>query len=399
MKKCAFVSLLMASGLLVAAPKAEWIQANADFASVAVGINQENPEVEKAYEAAFKAAGIDLDFDDADTQKKLAETCPGLDVLVKELFGISDDWKTLKAESLLLSAMLPTSKDAEDGKAFIYVELPGFKQDTADAALKQILEKEKKATLTRAGEWSVIKATESSQPDIFMGYRAIPEGYVFAIAAKQADADAQLAGKQAPAKDSPLRKLLVNLPEQGSRAMVADVKALVKRYADADDLKGMEVQAPWLLKLGTVTLNTVYEGTTAVVSIAAQLGDAQAATALRDGVIAMKTMAATFVIPQFTGNPNSAISKLCLNQITCEANESDVALKITCTPEEAAAIVKEVQSLQSQITCAPIPGDADDTEDALNALDVEELLELDDEDDEDEKLTPEEARRILDSLE
>lgn len=397
MKNCAFVSLLMVSGLLIAAPKAEWIPAKADVAAVAVGINQENPEVEKAYEAAFKAAGIDLDFDNADTQKKLAETCPGLDVLVKELFGIADDWASMKAESLLVSAVLPTSEKAADGKAFIYVELPGFKQDAADAALKQVLAKDAKGTLTRVGGWSVIKSEDADDDDVFMGYRAIPEGYVVAVAAKQADADAHLAGKNTLAKDAPLQQLFANLPKQGSRAMIADIKGLVTRYADADDLKGLKVQAPWLLKLGSVTVDTVYEGTTAVVKFAAQMADAQAATVLRDSVIAMKTMAATFMVPQFTGNPSSAISKLCLNQMTCEAKGTVAELKITCTPEEAAALVKEVQGLQSLISCAPI-SELDDGE-AIEALDIEELLEEDFDDDDDEKMTPEEARRILDSLE
>lgn len=395
MKKCTVVSLLMASGLLVAAPKAEWVPANADFASVVVGINQENPEVEKAYEAAFKAVGIDLDFDKDDTQKELAELCPGLDLLVKEFFGIADDWKSLKAESLLLSAVLPTSEEAADGKAFIYAELPGFNQDAADAALKQLLAKDTKGSVVRTGAWSVIEPVEKNDKTPFMGYRAIPEGYVFAVTARQADADAQVAGKAPLAKDAPLQQLFVNLPGQGSRAMVADVKGLVKRYADDDDLKGMEVQMPWLLKLGTVTVDTVYEGTTAVVTIAAQLDDAQAAVTLRDSVIAMKTMFATFVVPQFTGNPNSAVSKLCLNQLTCEAKEKTVALKVTCTPDEAAALVKELEAFRPTISAAPIP-ELDDGE-AIEALDIEELLEL--EDDEDEKMTPEEARRILDSIE
>lgn len=396
MKKALFSVAISLSTFLVAAPKPEWIPAKADLAAVAVGMDQKKTEIEEAYKTAFKAVGIDLDVENKNTQQQLAEACPGLDVLIKELLGISDDWKSVKAQSMVVSAILPTSEDADDGKVFIFVEYPGFNQDTTDAALKKILEKDQKANVIRAGAWSVAESKEKDDDDVFMGYRAIPGGYVVAVTAKQADADAHVAGKTPLAKDSPLQKLFVGLPKQGSRVVVADVKGLVKRYADGEDLLNLQMQAPWLLTLGAVTVDTTYEGTTAVVTLSAQLADAKAATALRDVVISTKTMFASFVIPQFTGNPNSAIAKLCLNQATCETKDSTVSLKITCTPDEAAAIVKELKAFQPLISVAPSAeiGTADDLED----LDIEDLLEVDDDDDEEDALTPEEARKILDSI-
>lgn len=397
MKKVLFSVAISLSTFLVAAPKPEWIQAKADLAVVAVGMDQKMTEVEEAYKTAFKAAGIDLDAENKNTQQQLAEVCPGLDVLIKELFGISDDWKNVKAQSMVVSAALPTAKDADDGKVFIFVEYPDFNQDATDAALKKIFEKDQKANLIRSGAWSVAESKEKDDDDVFMGYRAISGGYVIAVTAKQAAADAHVAGKTPLAKDSPLQKIFVGLPKQGSRILISDVKGLVNRFADDDDRMDLQMKAPWLSAMETLTVDTTYEGTTAVLTLSAKLANPKAATALRDVVISTKTMFAALVIPQFTGNPNSALSKLCMNQATCDAKDSTVFLKITCTPEEAATLVKELKSCQPLISVAAAGteiGTAEDVED----LDLEDLLE-DDDDDEDEKLTPEEARKILDSIE
>lgn len=389
---------LLLSALLVAAPKAEWIPANADIVTVSVELDQKNLELQETYLRAFRAAGVRIPEKTADTQQEFADICPGFDLLVKELAGVNEDWQSLRLRSFLVAVVLPSAPGANDMKLFCYAELPGFNQAAADAALQKVFERDRQAQVKRTGAWSRIVSAAEEKQTPFVGYRAIPEGYVFVSVPAQADAEAHLASTAPLPQTSPFRSLFTGLPAVGSRTIVADVKALTNRFvpAGSEGRPALEMQAPWLLQMGSLTADVAVEKTHAALKLSAVMTTADAAILLRDMVNGAKMMIAAFAIPQFTGKMDSAFSKLLMNRVTVSVQQTGVECNVRSTPEELAEILKEMQSLEERFCTSGIPVDVSG-EDEPEEGDIETLLE--EIDTEEEELTPEEARRILDETE
>lgn len=392
---CLFAAAVCAA-VAWALPKAEWLPAEADMTMAFIVPQEENPELQQAWEEAFKAADPNFDLALANRDPEaFKQKDPEAYAVLKALVGLSEDGKRLSLVSVSMGMTLPRTAEGDSGfKAAIIWENPALDAQAFDAALRACVAKKAQETgkdlsVVPMGEWMDAGALHAGGEIKLRGcYRPCAQGLMMVLAQDEAEAEAWLAGTKLAA-DAPVAAPFAAVKEPCDWALVvADVAGLLTRYApEAADRKQVERQMPWLPKTHRLMLSSSLSGVSVVGKLSAMTDSAEMAEQAKNTLEMYRLMAAQMILPALFQKPDAAVVRWLMKQVSVEAVDTEVRLRMVFEPKTMATFVQEFEELKAR--------KEQEAEARRRKLFEREVRESESS----EEMSAEEAKQILDGIE
>ncbi len=330
---------------------ASYIPANADIVAYTTWLPNGAPAAEKAWEQAFTAEGMGDLFNNQAQLAMLEKEKPELMAVLKALFGLDTEKKTVEATALLYAFVLPQSSQDESFAFIATIEYPNVRGDILETAVKAALAKElppNTVELQKQGDWWTLVEVNPTVPSATIpevGYRLAPAGVMIAVGMKTdvfAMVDAMLAGTAPvlPPK-SPLLKALDEDFEDaasGARIVVKDVAALIQRLAPANQLLPPDMAVAMKIHEITATVTSDKDDGDIDLDITARMEDESFATENRDMLRGFKAMG----VRAAQQNPQAALYLPLLQAIEVESDDDELELSVEVTPAMGAKLFKQM---------------------------------------------------------
>ena len=392
---CLFAAAVCAA-VAWALPKAEWLPAEADVTMAFIFPQEENPELQQAWDEAFKAADPNFDLALAKRNPEaFKQKEPEAYAVLKELVGFSEDGKRLSLASVSMGMTVPKSIESDLGfKAVFIFENPVLDAQAFDAAIRAFVAKKaqeagKDLSVVPMGEWMDARALNAGGEIKLRGcYRPCAQGLMMVLAQDEAEAEAWLAGAKLAA-DAPVAAPFAAVKEPCDWAMVvADVAGLLTRYVpEAADRKQVERQMPWLPKTHRLILSSSLSGVSVVGKLSAMTDSAEMAEQAKNMLEMYRLMAAQMILPALFQKPDAAVVRWLMKQVSVEAADTEVRLRMVFEPKTMATFVQEFEELKAR--------KEQEAEARRRRLFEREVRESEG----DEEMSAEEAKQILDGIE
>lgn len=351
---CVFTAAVCAA-VAWALPKAEWLPAETDVTMAFIVPQEENPELQQAWEEAFKAADPNFDLALANRDPEaFKQKDPEAYAVLKELVGLSEDGKRLSLVSVSMGMTLPRTAEGDSGfKAAIIWENPVLDAQAFDAAIRAFVAKKaqeagKDLSVVPMGEWMDARALNAGgEIKLRFCYRPCAQGLMMVLAQDEAEAEAWLAGAKLAA-DAPVAAPFAAVKEPCDWAMVvADVAGLLTRYApEAADRKQVERQMPWLPKTHRLMLSSSLSGVSVVGKLSAMTDSAEMAEQAKNTLEMYRLMAAQMILPALFQKPDAAVVRWLMKQVSVEAADTEVRMRMVFEPKTMATFVQEFEELK-----------------------------------------------------
>ncbi|MGN0885556.1 MAG: hypothetical protein ACI4RT_01035 [Candidatus Spyradenecus sp.] len=392
---CMYVAAICAA-VAMALPKAEWLPADVDVTMAFIVPQIENPELKQAWDEAFK--GVDPNFDLALAKRDpeaFKQQDPEAYAVLKALVGLSEDGKRLSLVSVSMGMTLPRTAAGDSGfKAVILWENPALDAQAFDAAIRALVAKKAQETgkdlsVVPMGEWMDAGALQAGGEIKLRGcYRPCAQGLMMILAQDEAEAEAWLAGAKLTAA-APVAAPFAAVKEPCDWALVvADVAGLLTRYVpESADRKQVELQMPWLPKTHRLMLSSSLSGVSVVGRLSAMTDSAEMAERAQNTIEMYRLMAAQMILPALFKKPDAAVVRWLMKQVSVEAADTEVRMRMVFEPKMMATFVKEFEELKAR--------KEQEAEARRRKLFEHEVRESKDS----EKMSAEEAKQILDGIE
>ena len=359
-----FCGVTLAAGLAFGAPRPEYVPANADI--VFVADNPLDRKHTKAFEAAVRAAGGDLDGLRKTDQPSFMDLLPEQGkIVMREAFGLSDDGNFTKVRAMTVSVSFLRDPSIERQSeattlktqvaVYAFVENREVNLPALNAAMKEWVAdqkakgKDEGIELVTEGAWTALKVEGEPKADepLYLGWRSYAEGLVFAVTPTLAKAEALVAGKAETLKaDDPLAEIFKAPATDGewSRLAVRDLGGLVTRFTEDSEEARQKIalSVPWLTKVRRVMTTSYYASPTLFTSkVEAQMADPENAGLLRDALMGYRALLSQMFIPMVTQNPASATAKAIAGiGVASEGAVTTVSMDVSA--QTTAAVINEI---------------------------------------------------------
>ncbi|MBQ9694297.1 MAG: hypothetical protein IJV69_06020, partial [Kiritimatiellae bacterium] len=378
----ASAAAMVATVSLFAAPNAKLVPQSADWVFTADGLNNQNPEAEKAWIEGLKKLGLDID-PNVDGMAQLNDAVPGLGDVVAEVFGYDKAKKTCAAKSITCYFDLVQPKAGEDDPQLfgaLVVENPKANLATLKTKLEALLAKQEEpdCKMMAKGAWLAFETEDDEEAPAFIGVCATKTGYVFVGMPSYQDAEAYRMGKMpAISAKSPLMAAFKPMPAGALTTgtwVAKDIAKTLKDFVPAEQLTGIATQVPWALQAETLTLATDSNGDISNLTLSLACTTEATAAELSEMLIGYKALATGMLLPMAMGTPDSKTGAI-LKKIKIAANGKTITVALTVSRDEILASLGEMQALQQKNAAA--------AEAEAATFQIEELDDLTDDDDDD----------------